>query len=100
VKDYTYCLYLDTPEGREEILIGEKDPNRVRRVATGKRFTKRINKGRAVITRDNKVLPGGAYALDQICFDKWLEDSNTVCAGCRAVLSLNTDPSGEKEDNE
>ena len=78
MKDYTYCLYLDTPEGREEILVGEKDPDRVRKVAVGKSFTKRIKNGlgrQAVITRDNKVLPGGAHALDRICLDKWFEDS-------------------------
>lgn len=75
----TYALYLDCPQnGREEIITGEKDPHRVRRVATGKSFTKRLNAryGRkAVITKDNKELAGGANALDRICYEKWLHDN-------------------------
>ena len=76
--DPTFALYLDCPiNGREEILTGEKDPFRVRNVATGRGFTKRLRArhGRkAVITKDNKVLQGGAHALDRICYQKWLED--------------------------
>jgi len=74
----TYALYLDCPQnGREEIVTGEKDPFRVRRIATGKSFTKRLSRfGRkAVITKDNKVLPGGATALDRVCYEKWLEEN-------------------------
>lgn len=76
--DPTYALYLDCPiNGREAIVTGERDPFRIRRIATGKSFTKRLKAryGRkAVITKDNKVMPGGAHALDRICYQKWLED--------------------------
>jgi len=74
----TYALYLDCPQnGREEIVTGEKDPNRVRRIATGKSFMKRLSRfGRkAAITKDNKELPGGATALDRICYEQWLRDN-------------------------
>jgi hypothetical protein len=75
--DPTFVLYLDCPtNGREEIVRG-KDPFRIRRIATGRSFTKRVaaRGGRkAVITKDNKVLQGGAAALDRICYQKWLED--------------------------
>lgn len=77
--DPIYALYLDCPKnGRETILSGERDPFKVRRVATGKSFTKRLSRlhGRkAVITKDNKEMQGGAHALDRICYEKWLKDS-------------------------
>jgi len=76
--DPTYALYLDCPiNGREAIVTGEKNPFRIRRIATGRSFTKRVKAraGRkAVITKDNKELRGGATALDRICYQKWLKD--------------------------
>jgi len=75
--DPTYALFLDCPiNGREEILRGT-DPFHIRRVATGRSFTKRLGArhGRkAVITKDNKVMQGGATALDRICYQRWLEE--------------------------
>ena len=73
-----YALYIDCPiNGREEIVTGERDPLRIRRIATSKNFTKRVKArlGRkAVITKDNRELQGGVTALDRLCYDKWLED--------------------------
>jgi hypothetical protein len=76
--DPTYDLYIDCPlKGREAIVEGEKDPVRIRRIATSRSFTKRIKArmGRkAVITKDNRVMAGGARALDRLCYEKWLEE--------------------------
>ncbi len=76
-KDYTYCLYIESPEGRETILEGEKDPRRVRRVATGRKFSKRLRRGfrKAFITRDGKVMQNGRFALDKLCLEMWLEEN-------------------------
>ena len=80
IKDFIYRLYIDSPSGRETILEGEKDPHKVRRVATSKSMSRRLRRGfcKAIITRDNKELPGGRYALDGICLDKWLEENKKI----------------------
>lgn len=70
----TYCLYLDTPKGRETILSGEKDPRKVHRVVTGRSFGRRLKKfGHSFqITKDNKNMR--FEALERICLDLWFED--------------------------
>lgn len=74
-----YALYIDCPiNGREEIVTGERDPFRIRHIATSRKFTKRVaaRAGRkVVITKDNRELQGGAAALDRLCYEKWLQDN-------------------------
>lgn len=73
-----YALYIDCPiNGREAIVTGERDPFRIRNIATSRKFTKRLKarQGRkAIITKDNRELRGGATALDRLCYEKWLQD--------------------------
>lgn len=77
-KDYTYNLYLVTPNGNEELLCGEKDPQRIHTIINGKSFRKRLKKfgHSALITRDNKKIQLGD--LERICLDIWLEKSESL----------------------
>lgn len=73
MKDYTYCLYLETPKGRETIVTGEKNPMRIHRISTGKSFSKRASKFGCsfTITRDNKPIKFGVFERE--CLNVWLE---------------------------
>ena len=66
-----YALHLIKLSGeREQILEAEMSPHRVRNVA------KPISKGgkrKVEISRDGKVLPGGAAALDDVCMELWFK---------------------------
>lgn len=71
----TYCIYLNTPKGEETIITGEKDPRRIHRIVTGKKFTKRVSKFGCSfhITRDNKVMKFQAF--ERLVLDLWFEDA-------------------------
>lgn len=71
MKDYTYCVYVITPKGRDAVLLDCKKIWRARRVA----LSIKVKPGRrsVEITRDNRVLPGGQNALDGMCLQLWLE---------------------------
>lgn len=71
----TYRLEMLTPEGTEVILESEKDLLRVRRVATSRKLGKRLNRmgRRLIVLRDGKEVRGGRYALDELCYQHWLE---------------------------
>lgn len=72
MKDHVYCLYIVNMKGEyESILEHEKSSRRVRNVAA--KIKERP--GRKVrITRDGKELPGGAKALDDPVYRRWLEE--------------------------
>jgi hypothetical protein len=70
----TYCLYLITPKGEEEIITGEKDPMRIHRIITGRSFSKRASRfGCSIrITKDNKNLRFDK--LERICLNIWFQE--------------------------
>ena len=72
-----YTLTL-VENGDEEQIFASTGAQHVRRIATGKKFTKRISRGigrRACIYINNKLQPNGAYALDALCYQLWLEQN-------------------------
>lgn len=70
-KEISYSVYLKTPKGIEDIIIGEKDILRVHHIITGKKFSKRSSKfGCSVlITKDNKNINFGKF--ERLCLDAW-----------------------------
>lgn len=78
-RDYSYNVYL-LVDGKDPatILDGEKNPVRVRRVAKGIK----TRPGKKVqITRDGKVLPGGAAGLDGVVYGKWQDEESGKTEG-------------------
>jgi hypothetical protein len=82
LKDWSYGLILNTPNGEEVIASGEKDPRRIHRIVTGRSFSKRLSKfGHSFqVTRDNKNMR--FESLEELCLQLWLEDSEVQDSSC------------------
>ena len=76
MSDVIYCLYVFNNKKREIVLEGERSIRKVRNVAL-KRSRGKINRPgwKIEITRDGKVLKGGRNALDQACYERWLQEN-------------------------
>lgn len=69
----SYCLYIETLNGEEEVLIGEKDPMRVHRIISSKSFLKRVSKfgNSFYITKNGKRISFPIF--EKFCLELWFK---------------------------
>lgn len=73
-----YSLFIEGPDGRRTILEDELSARKVSNVA---KKMKDCHGRRIVITRNQRVLPGGARALDKELYERWLEEHRSDAPG-------------------
>lgn len=71
----SYRLEMVSNEGTEVIVESERDLEKVRRIAASRSMTKRLRRPdrKLLIYKDGKLVRGGRYALDDLCYEYWLQ---------------------------